>query len=256
MLALLTASPVSAAEYQLVGLYQPPVTGVNGWCRSYEMERISLDHREEYKAKRAEFYARKKGQSPSVHLLGEDAAGVYSYETYSSGFNCTYRVLAVVTANDLDSVEKKMASNVKNHPKSYRSAPELLFEWPGSRYSDVKSQRFDQMNIQFRAYRFQSRNNLHATGVNEHAEKAAVVVFQSPGWSKPKSMLVPPGGKFSMGLSDAEGVKVSVEFIEYAGAGTSLSDQAIDAIAEKIREIVTVKPSADGKPEVAFGSRG
>lgn len=133
-----------------------------------------------------------------------------------------------------------MAAKVRDYPKSYRPAPELIFEWPGNN-ADVKSRQYGDLRIDFRRYKVNNRSGPYLSGVNEHTEKAAVIVLHSPNWGKPRSMIVPPSSRSNMSLGFTEKTDISVDSIDYNGATQSLKSQIIEATRSKIRDSVTVK---------------
>lgn len=238
-----------AQDYHFIGLYQKPEGGKSYWCADGFMEERGLANREEYNLVRKAFFEAHKKQSPATHLLTpDDAALVYEVRKHMPGFNCTYNALGLVKGTDEEDAHRQLAKRIAEEPKSYASAPRVVFTWRGSEFKKRVVRAYDGIEITFTSAKASAgKTAIHAQGKNSRTDSTAMVVLMIDGSASGKPILVPPGGRFNHNLGKGEQISVKIRFISHEEA----SKGVIDVAKSFIKDWITVKEGRM-KPEKYF----
>lgn len=250
-----SAMSQSATEYELankhllIATHEIKSNGKTSMCRDYALIQENVPDRITFEKRRKEIQQQYPGFSTVVRLINPNQAViVYEYEKKEVSWNCTKKIITVITGKDLEYCKMAMEKDVAARPNHYNSSPKALFQKTSMNENGyyLVSENWDGIEVK---YRFLKSGNPSEFAViqlkNPLKDKAATIAalkrsgINQVNLGKPiYEITLEPGMSANFTLKTPDDYILAMKFVEPGKTGEK-ERGAIDWIKEYIRSEVT-----------------
>jgi hypothetical protein len=272
----------SATEYELankhllIATHEIKSNGKTSMCRDYALIQENVPDRITFEKRRKEIQQQYPGFSTVVRLINPNQAViVYEYEKKEVSWNCTKKVITVITGKDLEYCKMAMEKDVASRPNHYNSSPKALFQKTSMNENGyyLVSENWDEIEVKYRFLKSGSPSEFAVIQLkNPLKDKSATIAaHKKSGINQVKlgkpiyEITLEPGMSANFTLKTPDDYLLSMKFVEPGKTGEK-ERGAIDWIKGYIRsqvikdgktiQLEKSERSKKGEEKVAGGVRG
>ena len=277
-----SAMSQSATEYELanrhllIATHEIKSNGKTSMCRDYALIQENVPDRITFENRRKEIQQQYPGFSTVVRLINPNQAViVYEYEKKEVSWNCTKKVITVITGKDLEYCRMAMEKDVASRPKHYNSSPKALFQKTSMNENGyyLVSENWDGIEVKYRFLKSGSPSEFAVIQLkNPLKDKAATIAalkksgINQVNLGKPiYEITLEPGMSANFTLKTPDDYLLAMKFVDPGKTGEK-ERGAIDWIKGYIRsqvikdgktiQLEKSERSKKGEEKVAGGVRG
>ena len=276
-----SAMSQSATEYELankhllIATHEIKSNGKTSMCRDYALIQENVPDRITFEKRRKEIQQQYPGFSTVVRLINPNQAViVYEYEKKEVSWNCTKKVITVITGKDLGYCKMAMEKDVASRPNHYNSSPKALFQKTSMNENGyyLVSENWDGIEVKYKFIKSGNPDQFAVIQIkNPLKDKAAIIAaFRKSGINQANlgkpihEIRLEPGMLSNFSLKPADDYLLAVKF-DTPGKTGQKERSVIDWIKDYIKSEVTkdyralpqsAKDSIDKRKSAPTGVRG